>query len=191
MAFGYDFHRATCLFCCFNCDVYKAVLVAAPVNVDNWNRPSINWTGLYIMAVADVLGTRISTRARKWQESQNYSKHDCCRQNENDIPINKKMTQSLKTEPKIKNANRLHSLQSTHVWKWPVVKYKRIKIKPRICVLFILCLTWTVNANSLKQNIIVIQEICSWLPLSVNKISCYSSNQGGSFLHSPSKSNTK
>ena len=39
-----------------------------------------------------------------------------------------------------------------------------IKIKPRICVLFILCLTWTVNANSLKQNIIVIKEICSWLP---------------------------
>jgi len=38
------------------------------------------------------------------------------------------------------------------VWKWPVVKYKHIKIKPIICVLFILCLTWTVNANSLKQN---------------------------------------
>ena len=52
----------------------------------------------------------------------------------------------------------------THVWKWPVVKYKHIKIKPRICVLFILCLTWTVNANSLKQNIVVIKEICSWLP---------------------------
>jgi len=28
--------------------------------------------------------------------------------------------------------------------------------------LFILCLTWTVNANSLKQNIIVIKEICSF-----------------------------
>jgi len=49
----------------------------------------------------------------------------------------------------------LRSLQSTHVWKWPVVKYKHIKIKPRICVPFILCLTSTVNANSLKQNIIV------------------------------------
>jgi len=38
--------------------------------------------------------------------------------------------------------------------------------KPRICVpvLFILCLTWTGNANSLKQNIIVLKEICSWLP---------------------------
>ena len=47
-------------------------------------------------------------------------------------------------------------LSKVHVWKWPVVKYKHIKIKPRICVLFILCLTWTVNANSLKQNIIVI-----------------------------------
>ena len=46
-------------------------------------------------------------------------------------------------------------------WKWPVVKYEHIKLKPRICVLFLfLCLTWTVNANSLKQNIIVIKEIC-------------------------------
>ena len=52
------------------------------------------------------------------------------------------------------------------MWRWPVVKYKHIKIKPRICVglLFILCLTWTVNADSLKQNIIAIKEICSWLP---------------------------
>jgi len=41
----------------------------------------------FIMAVADVMQTRISTRARKGQESQNYFKHDCCRQNENDIPI--------------------------------------------------------------------------------------------------------
>ena len=48
--------------------------------------------------------------------------------------------------------------------KWPGIKYKHVKIKPRICVLFILCMTWTVNANSLKQNIIVIKEICSWLP---------------------------
>jgi len=39
------------------------------------------------MAVADILETRISTRARKGQESQNYLKHDCCRQNKNDIPI--------------------------------------------------------------------------------------------------------
>jgi len=46
------------------------------------------------------------------------------------------------------------------LWKWPVVKYKHIKIKQRIC----LCLTWTVNANSLKQNFIVTKEICSWLP---------------------------
>jgi len=38
-------------------------------------------------------------------------------------------------------------------------------IKTRICVLFIVCLTWTMNENSLKQNIIVIKEICSWLPL--------------------------
>jgi len=39
------------------------------------------------MAVADVLETRISTRATKGQELQNYLKHDCCRQNENDISI--------------------------------------------------------------------------------------------------------
>ena len=28
VASGYDFYIATCLFCCFNCAVYKAVLVA-------------------------------------------------------------------------------------------------------------------------------------------------------------------
>ena len=81
---------------------------------------------------------------------------------QNDIPI--KRTQSLKTEPRIKRGNRLYCLQSTHVWKWPVAKYKHIKIKRRICILgplFILCLTWTVNANSLKQNVIVIKQICS------------------------------
>ena len=50
-----------------------------------------------------------------------------------------------------------------HVWKWPVVKYKHIKIKPRICILFILCVTWTVNANSSQQNIIVIKEIIMFL----------------------------
>jgi len=48
-------------------------------------------------------------------------------------------------------------------------KYKHIKIKPRICILFILCLTWAVNANSLQQNIIVIKEICSWLPPFCNR----------------------
>ena len=53
------------------------------------------------------------------------------------------------------------TLQSTRVWKRPVVKYKHIKLKTRICILFILCLTWTVNANSLKQNIVVVKEICS------------------------------
>ena len=33
-----------------------------------------------------------------------------------------------------------------------------------LCTICFLCLTWTVNASSLKQNIIVIKEICSWLP---------------------------
>ena len=57
-------------------------------------------------------------------------------------------------------------LCKVHVWKWPVVKYKHVKIKPRICVLFILCLTSTMNANSLKikHNTVVITEVCSWLP---------------------------
>jgi len=41
-------------------------------------------------------------------------------------------------------------------------------------------LTWTVNANLLKQHIMVIKEICSLLPPFCNKISSYSSNQGGS-----------
>jgi len=39
------------------------------------------------MAVAEVLETRISTCARKIQESQNYLKHYCCPQNANDIPV--------------------------------------------------------------------------------------------------------
>jgi len=39
------------------------------------------------MAIADVLDTRISTHARKGQESQNYLNHDCSPQNENDIPV--------------------------------------------------------------------------------------------------------
>jgi len=63
-------------------------------------------------------------------------------------------------EPRIKKKIG-YILCQVHVWKWPVVKYKHIKIKPRICILFILCFTWTVNANSLKQNIIVLKEICS------------------------------
>ena len=45
------------------------------------------------MAVADVLEIRISTRARKRPESQNYMylKVDCCRQNENDIIVIKEI----------------------------------------------------------------------------------------------------
>ena len=31
-----------------------------------------------------------------------------------------------------------------------------------LCTIF-LCLTWTLSANSLKQNIIVTKQICSWL----------------------------
>ena len=42
-----------------------------------------------------------------------------------------KLTQSLKTEPRIKRETG-YILCEVHVWKWPVVKYKHIKIKPRI-----------------------------------------------------------
>ena len=43
-------------------------------------------------------------------------------------------------------------------------KIRTYQIKAKnLCTIF-LCLTWTVNANSLKQNIIVINKICSWLP---------------------------
>jgi len=43
------------------------------------------------------------------------------------------------TEPRIKRENTIGYilLQSTHVWKCPVVKDKHIKIKPRIYVLFV------------------------------------------------------
>jgi len=74
-------------------------------------------------------------------------------------------------------------LQSTHVWNTVQAKHEinsiqifgfcisRLAIstvemasreiqKPKICILFISCLAWTVNANSLKQNTIVIKEIC-------------------------------
>ena len=47
---------------------------------------------------------------------------------------------------------------------------------------YLFCLTSTVNANSLKHNIIVTKEIRSWLPpfCKHSLISSYSFNQGGS-----------
>ena len=74
------------------------------------------------------------------------------------------MTQSLKTNLRIKRkiGYILCKVYMCGNVKRPVVKCKHIKIKPRLCILFILCLTWAVNANSVKQNIIVIKElICS------------------------------
>jgi len=45
------------------------------------------------------------------------------------------MTQSLKTEPRIKSENNIgYILCQVHVWKWPVVKDKHTKIKPRIYI---------------------------------------------------------
>ena len=44
-------------------------------------------------------------------------------------------------------------------------KIQTYQIKAKnLCTIPFLRLTWTVNANLLKQNIIVIKEICSWLP---------------------------
>ena len=49
-----------------------------------------------------------------------------------------KKTQSLKTEPRIKKKNNTgYILFKVHVWKWPVVKDRHIKMKPRIYVLFV------------------------------------------------------
>ena len=54
----------------------------------------------------------------------------------------------------------LHSLQSTRV-EMASRKIETYQNKAKnLCTIF-LCLTWMVNANSLKQNIIVIKEICS------------------------------
>ena len=50
----------------------------------------------------------------------------------------KKTTQSLTTEPRIKRKNSIsYILCKVDVWKWPVVKGKHIKMKPRIYVLFV------------------------------------------------------
>ena len=114
--------RSLLLFCCFSCDIYRAVLVACNLELTvkhstykcwQLKKTSFGSIGLYIMAVADFLETRISTRARKGQESQNYLKHDCCRQ-KNDIPI--KDDTVAENWAKNYKGNRLHSLQSTHVW---------------------------------------------------------------------------
>ena len=44
--------------------------------------------------------------------------------------------------------NRLQSLESTHVWKWPVVKYKHIKIKQEfVYYLFCVWLRWCMQIH--------------------------------------------
>ena len=74
------------------------------------------------------------------------------------IPVEKSLLQVTDIEGRSSS-----SIRHCH-FSLAVRSNKPIQIKPRICVLFILCLTWMVNANSLKQNIILIKEICSWLP---------------------------
>ena len=50
------------------------------------------------------------------------------------IIIPMKTRQSLKTEPRIKREiGYILCELGLNVWKWPIVKYKHIKIKPRIC----------------------------------------------------------
>jgi len=80
-----------------------------------------------------------------------------------------------KSEPRIKRENNIgYILCRVHVLKWPVVKDKHIRIKPRIYVLFILCYTWTVNANSLKtkhysykKNMFLAATMVGWIGDSV------------------------
>jgi len=74
------------------------------------------------MAVADILDNRISTRARKWQESQNYLKHDAVDKMKMIYP-HKRLHSRWKLSQELKG-NWLHSLQIVQVWKWPVAKYK-------------------------------------------------------------------
>jgi len=50
----------------------------------------------------------------------------------------------------------LRSLQSTHSWKWPVVKDKHIKITRRICVLFVFDLDS--ECKFINNKIMVIKE---------------------------------
>jgi len=50
----------------------------------------------------------------------------------------------------------LHSLQSIRAWKWPVVKDKHIKIKRRICLLFVFDLDS--ECKFINNKIMVIKE---------------------------------
>jgi len=52
------------------------------------------------------------------------------------------------------------------VWKWPVVKYKHIKIKPRICMLFILCLTVNAAQWRSKQDLWPLGAVVKFAALS-------------------------
>ena len=48
------------------------------------------------------------------------------------------MTQLLKTEPRIKWENSTgYIFCKVYMWKWPVVKDKNVKMKPRIYALFV------------------------------------------------------
>jgi len=49
------------------------------------------------------------------------------------------------------------------MWKWPVVKDKHIRMKPRIYVLFVFDLGGECKFIK-KQNNIVVKEICFSLP---------------------------
>ena len=62
-----------------------------------------------------------------------------------------KLSQELKGK-----IHMLHSLQSIRAWKWPVVKDKHIKIKRRICLLFVFDLDS--ECKFINNKIMVIKE---------------------------------
>ena len=73
------------------------------------------------------------------------------------------MMQSLKTEPRIKREIGCIFLQSTRV-EMASRKIQTYQNKAKnLCTIYFV-FDMNGNENSLKQNIIVIKEICSWLP---------------------------
>jgi len=73
------------------------------------------------------------------------------------------MTQSLKTEPRIKREIGCIFLPSTRV-EMASRKIQTYQNKAKnLCTIYFV-FDMNGNENSLKQNIIVIKEICSWLP---------------------------
>jgi len=91
--------------------------------------------------------------------SHDYLNHDCCRQNENDIPM-KGDTVAENWAKNYKGHTIGYTLCKLHAWKWPVVKDKHIKMKPRnIYILFVFDLDG--ECKFIKNKTL---QLCSWLP---------------------------